>query len=142
MKPSPPGWPRVSASVYYDDASTAIDWLCTAFGFTPRLVVTGDGGEVIHAELEFGDDGLVMVASAGERNGVRMRGPRSGDGTFVGLCVYVDDVDAHHTHAVAQGARVHRPLTTTDYGVDYWTDRSYGCYDPEGHQWYFCQRLR
>jgi uncharacterized glyoxalase superfamily protein PhnB len=27
-------------------------------------------------------------------------------------------------------------------GADYWTDRSYGAIDPEGHHWWFTQRLR
>jgi len=29
-----------------------------------------------------------------------------------------------------------------DYGDDYWADRSYGCLDPEGHSWWFTQRIR
>ena len=31
---------------------------------------------------------------------------------------------------------------TTDYGENYWTDRSYGARDPEGHMWWFMQRLK
>lgn len=26
MKPLPPGWPRISSAVYYEDAAKAIDW--------------------------------------------------------------------------------------------------------------------
>jgi uncharacterized glyoxalase superfamily protein PhnB len=29
-----------------------------------------------------------------------------------------------------------------DYGADYWADRSYGAVDPEGHLWWFTQRIR
>jgi len=32
MKPTPPGWPRISAALFYDDPRAAIDWLCEAFG--------------------------------------------------------------------------------------------------------------
>ena len=39
MKPTPPGWPRISTALYYDDAAEAIDWLCKAFGFELRLKV-------------------------------------------------------------------------------------------------------
>ncbi len=39
MKPAPPGWTRISSSLYYDDAAKAIDWLCDAFGFTVRIKV-------------------------------------------------------------------------------------------------------
>ena len=33
-------------------------------------------------------------------------------------------------------------IYTTDYGDDYWSDRSYRAMDPEGHQWWFMQRMR
>jgi uncharacterized glyoxalase superfamily protein PhnB len=39
-------------------------------------------------------------------------------------------------------ARIEREPKTTDYGDDYWIDRSYGALDPEGHLWWFMQRLR
>lgn len=35
----PPGWTRFVSSIYYDDASAAIDWLCDAFGFEVKLKV-------------------------------------------------------------------------------------------------------
>ena len=33
MKSPPKGWPRISSSVFYDDAAAAIDWLVRVFGF-------------------------------------------------------------------------------------------------------------
>lgn len=33
MKPTPSDWPRLSSSLYYQDAGRMIDWLCQAFGF-------------------------------------------------------------------------------------------------------------
>jgi len=59
MKKPPPGWPRITSSVFYDDAAKAIDWLCSTFGFEIRLKVEGEGGRIEHSELTFGDDGLV-----------------------------------------------------------------------------------
>ena len=145
MKAPPPGWPRISASIFYDDPAAAIDWLCRAFGFEVRLLVEGEGGRVEHSELVYGE-GLVMVGCSGsdERPGQRqMVSPRAtqGGNTQV-LCVVVDDVDAHCAHARAVGAQIFREPETNDYGADYWTDRSYGAIDPEGHQWFFLQRLR
>jgi uncharacterized glyoxalase superfamily protein PhnB len=58
------------------------------------------------------------------------------------ICVFVDDVDAHCAHARQRGAQVVRGPATSDYGDDYWSDRSYGALDPEGHLWWFMQRLR
>ena len=54
MNPTPADWPRISSSVFYDDAGAAIDWLCRAFGFEVRLKVEGEGGRIEHSELVFG----------------------------------------------------------------------------------------
>lgn len=142
-KPAPPGWPRISSSLYYDDAANAIDWLRDAFGFEVRLKVEGEGGRIEHSELVFGD-GVVMVAGADKADKYpQMRSPGQVGGTNTqNLFVYVDDVEAHCAHARAKGARVVVEPKTSDYGEDYWSDRSYECVDPGGHHWWFAQRLR
>src|ERR1700722_1261909 len=128
MKPTPSGWPRISSSLYYDDAAKAIDWLCKAFGFEARLKVEGDGGRIEHSELVFGD-GVVMVSGADKRDKMPyIRSPREvGGGNTQNMMVYVDDVEAHCKRAVAAGAVIVTELKTSDYGEEYWTDRSYGC---------------
>ena len=144
MKPPPQGWPRMSASVFYDDPHAAIDWLCKAFGFELRLKVEGDAGEIVHSELKL-DEGLVMVSGTGGEGDWQQiyRSPKAiGGGVTQALCFFVDDVDAHHGQAVAAGAKIARALATSDYGDDYWSDRSYGAIDPEGHLWWFMQRMR
>lgn len=148
MKNTPPGWPRISASVYYDDPSAAIDWLCKAFGFELRLRVDDDAGRIVHSELTFGD-GLIMVggteAVKEERASYQhlFRSPRGlGNINTQNLCIFVDDVDAHCAVARAAGGEIFRELSTSDYGDDYWSDRTYGVLDPEGHHWWFMQRMR
>jgi uncharacterized glyoxalase superfamily protein PhnB len=144
MKPTPKGWPRLSQSIFYQDPAAALDWLCDAFGFELRLKVEGDGGEIVHSELTYGE-GLVMVGGSGGKEDWQaiMRSPKDlGGANTQSLCLFVDDVDAHCAHARQRGARVVREPSTSDYGDDYWTDRSYGALDPEGHLWWFMQRLR
>ncbi len=146
MKPTPPGWPRISSSLYYQDASAAIDWLCAAFGFVIRLKIVNDSGQVEHSELEYGE-GLIMVATDGEtskRPGSRLRRSPAGIGgaNTQNMFMYVDDVDAHCETARAAGAVIVSEPTTTDYGADYWSDRGYEARDLEGHGWWFGQRMR
>ena len=144
MKPTPKGWPRLSGSVFYDDPAAAIAWLCEAFGFEVRLKVEGDAGVIVHSELCFGE-GLVMVGGTGGKEPWQAlyRSPKSIDGAVTqALAFFVDDVDAHHVRAVAAGAQVVREPITNDYGDDYWVDRTYGALDPEGHLWWFMQRIR
>ena len=56
--------------------------------------------------------------------------------------IHVEDVDAHCARARAAGAMIVDEPTVHDYGEDYWADRSYGAVDPEGHLWWFTQRIR
>jgi uncharacterized glyoxalase superfamily protein PhnB len=145
-RPSPAGWPRISSSIFYDDAARAIDWLCEVFGFEVRLKVEGPGGRIEHSELTFGD-GMIMVGSTGgkseRKSPLPCKSPRALDGANTqALCVYLDDVEAHYAHARTAGAIIRDEPTTNDYGEDYWTDRSYRAEDLEGHQWWFVQRLR
>jgi uncharacterized glyoxalase superfamily protein PhnB len=144
MKPTPPGWPRIASSLYYQDPVRAIDWLCRAFGFEVRIKVEGPDGSIEHSELAFGE-GLIMVG--GDRKDrsewAYRRSPRSiGGANTQNLMVYVDDVEAHCQRARAAGARIVSEPATTDYGAEYWTDRGYEAEDPEGHRWWFFQRLR
>ena len=143
MKPTPPGWPRISSALYYEEAAKAIDWLCHAFGFELRLKVEGEGGSIEHSELVYGD-GVVMVGQAGLPHKPSFRtSPRlAGSVNTQNMMVYVDDVEAHCARARAAGARIVSEPATHDYGEEFWADRGYECQDIEGHHWWFCQRLR
>src|SRR5262245_12615885 len=147
-KAAPRGWPRISSAVFYEEAAKAIDWLCKTFGFEVRLKVEGEDGSIVHSELDFGRDGLLMVGSVGgKRQDSKDRtwcvSPKStGGGNTQSLCVYVDDVDAHFEHVKAAGAKIVKEPETHDYGGDYWADRGYEVLDLEGHHWWFVQRVR
>lgn len=145
MKPTPPGWPRISSAIYCRDPARMIDWYCNAFGFDVRIKVQGDDGSIEHSELAIGD-GLVMVGpertGAGRRFDVDMLSPLTAGGNTQGLMLYVDDVDAHCARARAAGARIVDEPSLHDYGEAYWADRSYGAIDPEGHLWWISQRIR
>ena len=136
-----PSWPTLSASLYYEDAAAAIDFLCRAFGFQVRLKIDTEDGDIRHSELTL-DDALIMVGSA-RRPGAGRVSPRAIGGQSTGdLMIFVSDVDAHCARARAAGAKILQEPTTTDYGADYWADRSYEAQDPEGHRFYFSQRVR
>ncbi len=146
MKKPPEGWPQISSAVFYDDAAKAIDWLCRVFGFEVQLKVEGEGGRIEHSELRFGE-GLVMVSSSGgsseRKRSLPAKSPRAVGGVNTQmLAIFVDDADAHCERARAAGAKIIDEPTTSDYGDDYWSDRTYRAEDPEGHQWWFMQRLR
>ena len=131
--------------MYYEDASTAIAWLCRAFGFEVRVKIEHDG-QVAHSQLVL-DGGMIMVGSAGGAPARPERAhcvsPRAVDGQNTqGLCAFVDDADAHCERARAAGATIAAEPATQDHGPEYWADRTYEAVDLEGHHWFFIQRLR
>jgi uncharacterized glyoxalase superfamily protein PhnB len=94
--------------------------------------------------LCFGE-ALIMVSGTGGKEAWQAlyRSPQATGGWITqSSALFVDDVDAHHQRAVAAGAKVVREPVTNDYGEEYWTDRSYGALDLEGHLWWFMQRIR
>lgn len=146
QRPPPSYWPRISSAIFYDDAARAIGWLCEAFGFTVKMKVEGEGGRIEHSELMLGG-GLIMVGQSGGKSTrpdpLPCKSPQAlGGFNTQALCVYIDDADAHCARARAAGAIIAEEPTTTDYGDDYWSDRGYRAVDPEGHHWWFVQRVR
>lgn len=110
----------------YENAPDAIAWLCRAFGFERQAIHPGPDDTVAHAELRLGA-GVFGLSSAGPE--------QSGNvwtTVLTGLYVTVDDADSIHERAVAAGARIAMPLTTTDYG-----SRDFAAWDTDGHLWAF-----
>jgi len=140
-KPPPKGWPRISSSMAVENAAKHIDWLCKAFGFEVELKVEGEGGRIEHSEIVLGG-GMVMIADDRNDRPWRKSPKQVGGANTQTMCIFVDDVDAHCEHARKAGAVIATEPKTSDYGEDYWTDRSYEAVDPEGHHWWFMQRLR
>ncbi len=120
-------------AVRYRDAAAAIDWLCEAFGFQRHLVVPGEGGAIVHAQLVFGN-GMFMLGSARDDEFGVLQRPLAGPGEPVSQSTYVivTDVDAHHARAVAAGAEIVMAPEDQEYG-----GRLYCCRDPEGNLWNF-----
>ena len=131
MQNPPPGYPRVSPYLLYEDAPRAIDYLKQTFGFEERLSQTGGGGRT-HTELLLGADGLVMIGQAWDG----FSSPRTLDVHPPSLIhVYVDDVAALHERARGAGADV------TELELSPVGDRRFTATDPEGQVWVFAQRV-
>jgi len=119
----------ISPYLLYQHAGPAMDWLIDALGFEERERVTAEDGVVMHGELTLGN-GVVMLGCGGPNyEGPATRNYRNG---FVHI--YIDDVDAHHAHAKAKGAKILSEPEDQLYG-----DRRYECEDPEGQRWFFAQ---
>lgn len=114
----------------YRDVEGAVDWLCGAFGFTERLRARGRDGGVSHAQLAVAEGALMLGATGGPF------GPPDPDALPQYVHVTVADLDAHHAHASASGARILEPPADMPFG-----ERQYTAQDPEGHRWTFSQHI-
>jgi uncharacterized glyoxalase superfamily protein PhnB len=131
MSSPPPGYPRVSPYLLYEDAAAAIDYLQRTFGFELRLTHTGAAGRS-HNELLLGEDGLVMLGQAGES----FSSPRTLDIFPASMIhIYVEDVESLHSRARTAGAEI------TDLERSPAGDRRFTATDPEGQVWVFAQRI-
>lgn len=126
---APDGRPNIFPSFHYRDATAAIDWLCSAFGFEKLLVVPGPDGTIRHAELRLGP-GVVMLGSMHDDIGEAPT-PRTA-AALVSTYIAVDDPDAHYARAKAAGAEIVQELHDADYG-----SRGYTARDLEGYLWSF-----
>ncbi|MDA0947382.1 MAG: VOC family protein [Planctomycetota bacterium] len=135
MVQNPPcGSQRIVPYLLYADAPAAIEFLTRAFGFTERMRMPGPEGLVMHCELDMCGE-IVMIASA--MDSVGTKGPRDLPAFHAFALVYVDDVDAHHARAEAEGAEILTPPEDQFYG-----DRTYRARDCEGLMWTFAQHVR
>jgi PhnB protein len=131
-KNPPPGFPRITPYLLYEDVAGALDFLSDAFGFSERIRFPGPEGNITHAEMEMGD-GVIMMGDPGPE----YRNPKRMGGATQQVHVYVDDVDKHFEQAQQAGAAIVSGLEDQTYG-----DRRYIADDPEGHRWTFSQHVR
>ena len=122
----------ITPYLLYEDGNAAVDFLTTAFGFAEKVRSRSPEGRTWHAELALGD-GVVYLGEPGGD----YRNPKRLGAATASIYVLVDDVDAHFRRAKAAGAEIVDEPEDKDYG-----DRRYFARDPEGHEWFFAQRLR
>lgn len=112
----------IHPTLRYDDARAAIAFLTSALGLHEGEVHTDDAGTVVHAQLSFDGDVLML--------GTRTDPPGPFDTGRASIYLSVDDADAAHARAVAAGAEVVMGLVDQPYG-----SREFAVTDPEGNVW-------
>ena len=122
----------ITPYLLYKEVDAALDFLSRAFGFEETLRYTGSAGYVNHAEMRLGD-AAIYLGDPGDQ----YRNPKELGQETVGLYVVIDgDVDALCERARAAGATIKEEPADQEYG-----DRRFTAEDPEGHHWFFAQKL-
>lgn len=129
--PMPSIYPRLA----YRDEHAALEFLVRAFGLVERREARMEHPTGMLAWLELGN-GVIMIGRAGPDHHGLVSPADAGAPTAM-VNAAVDDVDAHHRRAAAEGARVlHEPEDML------WGVRRYEVLDLDGHRWHFAQRSR
>jgi uncharacterized glyoxalase superfamily protein PhnB len=101
----------------YTDVGEAVEWLCSAFGFSERWRAGNH-----RAQIAVGDGAVAVTerqsASRGE------------------IMVRIEDADRHHERARRFGAQIVQPPADHPYG-----ERQYTAEDLAGHRWTFSESI-
>jgi PhnB protein len=123
----PKGYNTVTPYLVVKGAARAIEYYKKVFGATEILRMAGPDGRVGHAELQIGDSRIML---ADENPNIGTRSAETIGASPVSLLVYIPDCDKVVHMAVAEGAKLLKPVQDQFYG-----DRSGFIQDPFGHQW-------
>ncbi len=126
-KPVPEGYHTATPYLIIRGAASAIEFYKKAFGATELFRMAQPDGRIGHAEIKIGDSPIMLADEFPEMG---YRSPQSLGGSPVSILLYVDNVDALFSQAVAAGSSVTRPVKDQFYG-----DRSGTVADPFGHVW-------
>jgi PhnB protein len=120
---------RAAAAAYLTvkNAARAIEFYKRAFGAIEKGRLSTPSGEIGHAEIEIGGSTIMLSDEFPEYGGIS---PETLGGSPMKMHLYVDDVDAFSERAVAEGAKITRPIADQFYG-----DRSGHLADPFGYTW-------
>lgn len=127
VKAIPGGYESLIPNLVTTNAAAAIEFYKTVFGATDIKQMTGPGGKVMHAEMKIGNS-LVFINDTMNPEGLRAPAPGTSNPMY--LHIYVEDVDAIFSRALAAGSRVEIPLQDM-----FWGDRYGKLTDPFGQQW-------
>jgi uncharacterized glyoxalase superfamily protein PhnB len=115
---------RLAVAVYYPKPATAARWLAEAFGLTPTNPLPSDDAARGWIEFHVGNCSLLVF-------GLDSAGAAGGGATHVPW-LFVDDLDAHFSLAVAHGAVIVEGIHQHGY-------RAYVARDPDGYTWTIAQ---
>lgn len=133
VKPIPKGYATITPYLIVSDGNAAIAFYTKAFEASEQMRLDSPGGKIGHAELTIGNSVIMLADEHPEMGAVS---PTTIGGTPIGLHLYVTDVDAVASRAVAAGGKLLHPPEDKFYG-----DRSSTVEDPFGHRWYISTHI-
>ena len=118
------------------DIDKEINFCVRAFGLEKGMTMPDKTGKIVHGELKYEGETLVMFGREGAM-GCTSKSPATSNADCpIGLYVYCPDIDALYQRAKAAGATV--IFEPKDM---FWGDRVAAFKDPEGYGWMFATNI-
>jgi PhnB protein len=133
VKPIPEGYTSLTPFLCIDGAAEAIAFYVEVFGAKLVERMDGEGGIVMHAELDFGN-GRLQVSDPQEA--YQLAAPKPGEFATHSVALYCPDVDDVVARAEDAGATIREPAQTFVTG-----DRFASILDPFGQRWTVMTRV-
>ena len=127
MSAIPEGYNRVIPYLVVEGAADALAFYAKAFEAVEVMRMPMPNGRLMHAEFTIGGSHIFM---ADVFPGMGGKSPIEVGGVTGSIHLYVEDVDASFSRAVAAGATVKMPPMNM-----FWGDRFAKVRDPFGHEW-------
>ena len=133
VKPIPEGYTSLTPFLCIDGAAEAIAFYVEVFGAKLVERMDGEGGIVMHAELDFGN-GRLQVSDPQEA--YQLAAPKPGEFATHSVALYCPDVDDVVARAEDAGATIREPAQTFVTG-----DRFASILAPFGQRWSVMTRV-
>ena len=131
VKPPQMNW--INPYIIVRDVRRALAFYEKAFGFTVLKTQADKQGQLVHAEMVYHDEVIMLEPEDGWLGGKSAATRR---GSPVAFHIYVEDVDRLCEQAEAAGARV-----LDSPAAQYWGERTCRLECPDGYLWIFAQTV-
>ena len=132
-EPKGKGMPWLTPTIVLKDVKNSMAFYEEAFGFKTRFTMPDKSGKIMHAEMAYKDQSIMMGPEYPDHN---MHSVSKLNGSPVGFYLYTENVDEFCKKAKAAGANVIQEPTD-----QFWGDRTCTVTCPEGYRWSFAQNV-
>lgn len=115
------------------DVKRTLEFYEKAFGFKTRMAMPDKDGNIMHAEMTYKDNVLMMGSESQEQNQLA---PQTLKGSPVSFYLYVDSVDEFYNRVKKAGV-----ATISEPTDQFWGDRTCNVKCPDGYSWTFAQNV-
>ena len=133
-KPVDTSWITPVLTVH--DINKAIEFYEKAFGFEKKTVYPDKQGRIVHAEVKFQNEIVIMLGLEGAFDNQCKTPANSGIQCPINLYVYCPDIDGLYKRAKKAGAKI-----TMEIADMFWGDRVAQFEDPDGYRWMFATNV-